>query len=113
MLKKASVLLIALGVLFSGSAYAYDVQLGPFKDEENDYSKEPIYMLSALGIINGYDDRTYRPNDPLTREAFIKLLVLANRLDTGMKQGGTPADVAANRWSAPYVAVAYEREWID
>lgn len=112
MLRKASMLLVLLGVLFSGSAYAYNVQLGPFKDEENDYSKEPIYTLSALGIINGYDDRTYRPNDPLTREAFVKLLVLANRLDT-MTQGGTPDDVAANRWSAPYIAVAYERDWIN
>ncbi len=113
MLRKASVLLVLLGVLFSGSAYAYDVQLRPFKDEENDYSKEPIYTLSALGIINGYDDRTYRPNDPLTREAFVKLLVLANRLDTDKVQGSTPKDVAANRWSAPYIAVASQRQWID
>lgn len=98
-------------LLFASQAFAYDVQLLPFKDEENDYAKEPIYTLSALGIINGYEDRTYRPGADLSREAFVKLLVVAAQADRA-SVGSVPADVAKDRWSAPHISVAYERGWI-
>ena len=112
MLKKVSFLVIILSMLFASSAFAYNVQLQPFKDEENDYARDPIYTLSALGIINGYEDRTYRPNADLTREAFIKLLVMASQLETATI-GTIPAGVAKDRWSAPFISVAYEHQWID
>jgi hypothetical protein len=112
MLKKVSILGFVLVLLFANSAFAYNVQLQPFKDEQQDYSKEPIYTLSALGIINGYEDRTYRPNVDLSREAFLKLLVMANQLETPAA-GVTPADVAKDRWSAPYISVAYQQHWLD
>ncbi|RXZ80933.1 glycoside hydrolase [Paenibacillaceae bacterium] len=113
MLRRVSLLSLVFAVLFASQAFAYDVQLLPFKDEEDDYSREPIYTLSAMGIISGYEDRTYRPNADLSREAFIKLLVMASQLDRGAVSGNTPADVAKNRWSAPYIAAAYERKWMD
>jgi len=111
--KKVTVLALLFSMLFANMAFAYDVQLQPFKDEENDYSRDPIYTLSALGIINGYEDRTYRPKADLSREAFIKLLVMAGQLDINNVSGNTPADVAGDRWSAPFISAAYERNWID
>lgn len=112
MMKRVSFLVLILSMLFASSAFAYNVQLQPFKDEENDYSREPIYSLSALGIINGYEDRTYRPNNDLSREAFIKLLVMASQLETE-SVGKVPAGVSKDRWSAPFISIAYENEWID
>lgn len=112
MFKKTAIWTMALVLLLANSVLAYNVQLLPFKDEENDYSREPIYALSALGIINGYEDRTYRPNVDLSREAFIKLLVMASQLETDAPAGKLPADVANNRWSAPYISAALEREWL-
>ncbi|WP_258199585.1 glycosyl hydrolase family 18 protein [Paenibacillus endoradicis] len=112
MIKRVSFLVLILSMLFASSAFAYNVQLQPFKDEENDYSREPIYSLSALGIINGYEDRTYRPNNDLSREAFIKLLVMASQLETELV-GSVPAGVDKGRWSAPFISVAYEHKWID
>lgn len=112
MVKRVGFLVLILSMLFASSAFAYNVQLQPFKDEENDYARDPIYTLSALGIINGYNDRTYRPNDDLTREAFIKLLVMASQLETAAI-GTVPAGVDKGRWSAPFISVAYEHKWID
>lgn len=109
--KKMLLLTVVMTLLFASQAYAYDVQLLPFKDEENDYAKEPIYMLSALGIINGYEDRTYRPEADLSREAFVKLLVVASQAERS-STGRVPADVAKDRWSASHISVAYERGWI-
>ncbi len=113
MRNKLIVSTLAFLLLLGGRAFAYDAQLLPFKDEQNDYSREPIYTLSALGIINGYEDRTYRPNEDLSREAFLKLLVMAVQTDQGARTGKVPSDVATNRWSAPYISIAYERKWID
>ncbi|EFM10658.1 S-layer domain protein [Paenibacillus curdlanolyticus YK9] len=113
MFKKVSLLVVALGVLFANSAFAYNVQLKPFKDEQNDYARESIYTLSALGIINGYEDGTYRANADLSREAFVKLLVMARQLDTSAAVGKTPVDVAKTRWSAPVISAAYAHQWID
>ncbi|REK71189.1 glycosyl hydrolase family 18 protein [Paenibacillus paeoniae] len=112
MFRKTTLWTIALVLLWANSVFAYNVQLLPFKDEEHDYSREPIYTLSALGIINGYDDRTYRPNVDLSREAFIKLLVMASQLEMTAPKDKLPADVTKDRWSAPYISAALEREWL-
>lgn len=113
MLRKTGALGVMLFMLLANQAFAYDAVLQPFKDETNDYSRESIYTLSALGVISGYEDRTYRPDADMSREAFVKLLVMGSQLDPTSAKGGTPADVAGNRWSAPYIAVAQERQWID
>jgi hypothetical protein len=113
MLKKVALMVLLFVMLFTGSAYAYDVQLKPFTDEELDYSRDPIYTLSALGIISGFPDRTYRPNGALSREAFIKLIVMAAQIETNQAIANEPKDVAKDRWSAPFISIAYQRKWID
>ncbi|WP_159881663.1 glycosyl hydrolase family 18 protein [Paenibacillus puerhi] len=113
MIKKISLIVSLFVTLFTGSAYAYDVQLGSFTDEEFDYAYDPIYTLSALGIIDGFPDGTYRPNVALSREAFIKLLVVAAKIETNQVTGSNPADVGKDRWSAPFISIAHERKWID
>ncbi len=113
MIKKVGLLVLLFVMLFTSSVIAYDVELRPFKDEEFDYSRDSVYTLSALGIINGFPDRTFRPNEDLSREAFITLLVQAGKIETSKVIGSNPADVAKDRWSAPFVAIAYERKWID
>jgi len=110
--RKTAVFALIMGLLFTSSAYAYNVQLKPFKDETYDYARESIYALSALGIVAGYPDGTYRPDDALSREAFIKLLVSAAKIDTESGGRQLPSDVAGDRWSAPYVAAALERHWL-
>ncbi|WP_214627685.1 glycosyl hydrolase family 18 protein [Paenibacillus agaridevorans] len=100
-------------MLFASPAMAYDVQLKPFKDEENDYALDPIYTLAAMGVINGYEDLTYRPRMDLSREAFVKLLVVAEQVESGQPIGSIPADVAKDRWSASYIAAAFDRAWLE
>lgn len=113
MMKKTILFGTLFVLLFANTAFAYDVHLQPFKDEEQDYAKDPIYTLSALGIINGYEDQTYRPNDDLSREAFIKLLVMAGKIENKAALGSIPTDVTKDRWSASYISVVFERKWLD
>lgn len=38
-----------------------------FSDIENSYAKKQINEVAEMGIINGFDDGTFRPSEPLTR----------------------------------------------
>ncbi len=117
MMKK--MVLLAAGMLLAaaGTASAYEAQLKPFADlAPKDWSEEAVYSLSALGVIEGYEDLTYRPNDSLSREAFVKLLVnaaLPNAGNVRSAAGARLTDVTAERWSYPYITAALEKQWID
>ena len=40
-----------------------------FQDVPDDmWCAEAVRVISALGVVNGYSDGTFRPNQPITRE---------------------------------------------
>ncbi|GGD88228.1 S-layer homology domain-containing protein [Paenibacillus nasutitermitis] len=39
-----------------------------------------LHAANLLGIINGYTDGTFKPNNPVTRAEFINMLVKAFQL---------------------------------
>ncbi len=43
-------------------------------DEISDYAKEAVDLMSALGIISGMDDGSFKPADAMTRAQAAKLL---------------------------------------
>jgi hypothetical protein len=109
--------IIGFAVVFlfatAANTYAYDVPMVTYKDvADQAWEKDYVYTLSALGIIEGYPDSRYHSEEALSREAFIKLLVAAAKLDISHASGTVPTD-ATGRWSAPYIAAASERHWID
>ena len=58
-------------VILSCIAYAKD-----FSDVPSDHwAYQYINDLSNNGVINGYEDGTYKPQDSVTRAEFLKLLV--------------------------------------
>lgn len=90
-----------------GSAFETDGAVAPtaaYADIASHWAKAYITALSSKGIINGYEDGTFRPDNQITRAEFAKLLVTLS--------GKTPvykdvfADVAAADWSYGYVAAA-------
>ena len=64
------------GVLYVGSAggAAVNADAGVFLDAVNHWARKDIIMLSDLGIVNGYADRTFKPDDTLTRAQFVTML---------------------------------------
>ena len=42
-----------------------------------DWAREGILYLSERGIINGYEDNTFRPDNSITREEFVAIIVRA------------------------------------
>ncbi|MDF2722141.1 MAG: hypothetical protein K0Q59_1816, partial [Paenibacillus sp.] len=62
-----------------------------------------VQDMIGNGIIDGYDDGSFHPDDPLTREQFAKLLTLA--LDEPLQPAAeaTFSDVSPDMWSYLYI----------
>lgn len=74
--------------------------------QANHWAFDSVASLAEQGIVSGDDNGNFRPDDAITREEFVKLLVCA----LGIEADGTEmpfTDVAENEWYAPYVAAAY------
>ncbi|WP_342472656.1 InlB B-repeat-containing protein [Metasolibacillus sp. FSL H7-0170] len=60
----------------------------PFHDVEKHWAKEMIEELTALGIIQGFEDGTFRPNAPISRMHVAVLLTRAFSLDAVREADG-------------------------
>ena len=83
-MKVLGVGVLALVAVFAGLLLAPSVteaQAAGFKDvpESHPYHVQ-IETLAQLGIINGYADGTFRPDNQLTRQQFTKMTILSMRL---------------------------------
>lgn len=71
---------------------------------------EAVEVLSGMGIVAGYSDGGYHPEDILTRAQFCKLAVgLENKGDEAALAGYRTlfSDLDAGHWAAGYVNLAY------
>ncbi len=65
-----------------------------FSDIDSSPYKTAIRSLASAGIINGFSDGTFRPNDPVTRQQFAKMIVCALGLPTTIADVCRFSDVA-------------------
>ena len=91
------------------------------KSNFNDVSKSEWYSdyigyLSKYGIIKGYADNTFRPNDNVSRAEFVAMTVRFNSLFNDVKKGSYTVkytDVASNYWAYSDVAYAKHAGWLN
>ena len=75
---------------------------------ENDSYYVAISKLSSLGIIDGYDDGSFKPENKLTRAEFTKLVVglLGKNNEAEYQNGNTGFyDVKPTHWASGYINV--------
>lgn len=74
--------------------------------EEDCWAHDSIYILSDLGIVNGYGDTTFRPNNNVTYAEFLRMVLLAT----------TNEDVGKSdneHWATKYYEKALELAYIN
>ncbi len=69
-------------------------------DVEN---KREILMAARIGIINGYEDGTFKPDNPITRAEFIKMLM---GLATNRTFNFSSIPTSYTSWARHYVSLA-------
>lgn len=75
-----------------------------FKDIDNSHwAYTAISYMVESGIIEGYDDNTFRPDEMITREQFAKMTALALELKQDDDQSAGFSDVKENDWAHTYV----------
>lgn len=102
-LRKSLSLIMILIILFSSatSSWASSSKVNiQFKDiKPTSWYTETVAKLVKLGIIDGYSDGTFRPNNTIKRDEFIKLVV------SSMGYKIEPGEVY---WARPYIDKAIE-----
>ena len=84
--------------------------------QDNDYTdvnKEhwfnaSVSTLSAMGIIAGYEDGTFRPNDPITRAEFAAIAVRFFEEKSVDYEMGSFIDIQGDEWYADAIQAAKE-----
>lgn len=83
----------------------------PFEDMSSvGWAYTAVSTLADKGIISGKSETEFYPNDYITREEFVKIIVCASGAD--IIKDGTSAfsDVDSAKWYAPYVNTAHSLE---
>lgn len=73
--------------------------------KDNHWAYSYVENLNSTGIISGYPDGTFKPENTVTREEFIKMVISAAGLYDSAAECSFD-DVASNAWYYRYVASA-------
>ena len=87
------------------------IQNNSFSDIDGHWAESYIAELQKQGIIDGYEDNTYKPDKPLTRAEFVKLLVSA--FDEAKEYSGGFSDVTSDDWFAKYVSAGLKNGYVS
>ena len=89
-----------------GSTQPEKTSYSGFSDMENHWGREYVERLAEKGIVSGFEDNTYRPEECVTRAEYIKLVVCA--LGTELTQNEYFTDVSRGDWYFKYISAAKE-----
>jgi CubicO group peptidase (beta-lactamase class C family) len=68
--------------------------------------------LSARGLITGYEDGKFHPDNAVTRAEYAKLVCSALGVEPDSAISDPFKDVASDYWAAGYVTAAVRRGWL-
>lgn len=77
----------------------------------NPWYKTRVETLASLGMLTGYGNGSFQPNNKITRAEFVTMLVNFAEV-TAKGTENTLKDVNAKAWYFKYVQAAYESGWI-
>ena len=106
---RAEACTIFFRLLTDSSRDYYFARTNDYSDvNAGDWFNNAISTLSNAGIVTGYNDGTFRPNQPITRGEMAK--IIANFAN--LKYGGKTFTDLAGHWSKSYVELAAGNGWI-
>lgn len=103
------------------TALVLPTSLTAFAATPSDVVGKPVQSaveeLTALGVINGYEDGTFKPGNDITRAELAKVIVIAtgNASNADLLKSQKPnfSDVKANQWYTGYINVAEAKKLVQ
>ena len=108
-MKKLLALMLSVAMVFTmgTSVFAYtDV-------EEGTYVSEAVTVLSNLGILDGYEDGSFKPEATVTRAEMAKIVCETLGYDSMGTSKTLFDDVSPKHWAGGYISTAYGLGIID
>lgn len=84
-----------------------------FADAANHWAKNAIATAAAQGIITGYTDTTFGPDDFITREQMAVIMVRAAHLDTAAGNTSFSDNAAISDWAQAAVATLTSKGFMN
>lgn len=81
--------------------------------DKDDYYKEALSLVSALGIITGYEDGSIKPEASVSRAEMSAIVLRMLTLQASAGYTGLFTDVAADHWAASTIQTAYDAKIIN
>ena len=83
------------------------VNAAAFSDIDGHWAKADIEKMASAGFLNGYPDGTFRPNGPVTRAEFAKIICEAYKLPVSENGWLLYEDNDSGKWYAKYASAFY------
>ena len=78
-----------------------------YSDIAGEKCEGAVNVLDALGVIDGYEEGTYKPEKVVTRAEMAKLIITALGMDSyATATKSSYSDMALAQWAIPYVEYA-------
>ncbi len=73
---------------------------------------QAINFLQEQGILNGYADGTFKPDNAVNRAEFLKIILEGSNIPLDISMITPFNDVDNSAWYAPYIRKAFDEGWI-
>ncbi len=111
-LKFSLLFIIFLFIIWKFSTVSLALNTKNFSDISNYEYRSSIEELAAQNIIDGYVDGTFKPNLPINRAEFLKIVLESKKLTIQPSQTNCFPDVKED-WFAKYVCFAFSEKIIE
>lgn len=103
-MKKNNFLIIGTSIFLLCSTLSSAKKFTDIKENDNHYIASRY--LSDKGIINGYGDGTFKPNQDITRAELLKIIFEGNKTQTSNPNTNCFPDVGYQEWYSKYICTA-------
>lgn len=83
-----------------------------FTDQQEIKNNNAVRMLYDLGLISGYADGSFGPQNPIRREEVAKLMALLREAEPQAQNASAPFYDVSTSWAAEYIAYCAEQDII-
>jgi len=84
-----------------------------FKDVQGHWAEDSMAAMNLLGVVKGYPDHNFRPNQPVGQIEAIAMIIRMLGLADQVDKVTIPESVYLNRrideWAKPYLALALQK----
>ncbi len=110
---KKFVLIAITAVMVLTLAYVPSVAAAQLSDIAGTQFEKQIASLVDAGVIAGFPDGTFKPDQEVTRAQFAKLVAVAMNLNSTGFTTSTFSDVAPDHWALGFIEAVAAKGWIQ